>query len=139
MSLEDIKRLHFKCARAAVCFLWAVNPLLPEALQVLAAWGFQYKSNLVWDKTLQGLGYWVRGQHEILLIGVRGKFPTPPQGKRLSSVYRCKRGRHSEKPLFIREYLTDVYPKLNKLELFARPDLFRAQHEAAGWRFWGKP
>jgi hypothetical protein len=56
----------------AVLFLWATNPKLSEALQVMRAWGFQYKTNMVWIKPSIGMGYYARQQHELLLIGGRG-------------------------------------------------------------------
>lgn len=51
----------------AVLYLWATAPKLLEALEVMRAWGFKYKTQAVWDKSWVGMGYWFRGQHEILL------------------------------------------------------------------------
>jgi hypothetical protein len=61
----------------AVLFLWAPAPLLNDALNVMAAWGFEYITNMVWVKDKIGIGHWVRNQHELLLIGRRGEFPAP--------------------------------------------------------------
>jgi N6-adenosine-specific RNA methylase IME4 len=137
MLLEDIRKLSFNTKKNAICYLWATNPLLPEALQTLGSWGFSYKSNMTWDKKVMGLGYWFRGQHELLLVGTKGSVTAPPPDKRLPSVYTCKRGKHSEKPLFVRDYLTDLYPDLVKLELFARVGMFREEYERKSWYFWG--
>jgi N6-adenosine-specific RNA methylase IME4/ParB-like chromosome segregation protein Spo0J len=57
----------------AVMFLWTTTAHLPEALRVMTAWGFEYQTNMVWIKDWIGPGYWVRGRHELLLIGSRGK------------------------------------------------------------------
>jgi len=89
-------------ASKAVLYLWAVNSLLPEALQVITAWGFHYATNYAWVKDKWGLGHWNRTQHELLLVAVRGKFSTPAEGARTSSVIHAPRRRHSQKPEAIR-------------------------------------
>ncbi len=75
-----IKSLAVPAADDAVLLLWAVGSLLPEALEVIGAWGFTYKSNLVWDKQSIGPGVWFRNQHEQLLLAVRGNVsPAEPE------------------------------------------------------------
>lgn len=64
----------------AVLFFWATAPKLREAMKVMDAWGFQYKTHAVWDKEKIGMGYWFRGQHELLLVGTRGDM-SPPERK----------------------------------------------------------
>ena len=81
----------------SVLFLWTTAPLLPDGLEVMKAWGFEYKSNVVWDKELIGMGHYARIQHEHLLIGVRGK-PGRVADHSIPSVIRSRRGRHSAKP-----------------------------------------
>jgi N6-adenosine-specific RNA methylase IME4 len=105
MTQQEICALPVPVARNAVLFLWAVSPKLPEALDVMAAWGFTYRSSAVWDKEFMGMGYWFRGQHELLLVGVRGQWSPPPQPLRVSSVYREARGRHSRKPDTVRNMI----------------------------------
>jgi N6-adenosine-specific RNA methylase IME4 len=116
--------------RDAVLYLWAIAPMLPEALQVIAAWGFTYRTHRVWDKEIQGLGFWTRNQHEDLLIAVRGNMPPPPDNARPLSIIRARRGEHSVKPEIVYEDIEKAYPDLPKLELFAR----RAR---PGWTSWG--
>ncbi len=122
----------------SILFMWAVNEYLEDAISVMNAWGFQYKSNLVWDKvTPMGLGAWVRQRHELLLIGTKGSFPHPRAEDRLDSVVAIQKGRHSEKPDEIRYWLERMYPKAAKVELFARtaPDgwaVFGNQAPASG-------
>src|SRR4029077_16927012 len=53
-------------------FLWATMPMLPDALEVMKAWGFSYRTNWVWVKDRIGCGYWLRARHELLLLGTRG-------------------------------------------------------------------
>lgn len=130
MSLEDIKGLDIPSENNSVLYLWATAPKLIEALEVMKSWGFEYKTQLAWDKEIIGMGYWFRGQHELLLVGVRGKFSPPEQGLRISSVYREKRGKHSVKPDRIREYISEWYPDKVKIELFAR-------QKTDGWDVWG--
>jgi N6-adenosine-specific RNA methylase IME4 len=132
MSLEEICAMPV-AARAtddAVIFLWATAPLLPEAFEVLRAWGFEYRTSSVWDKERIGIGHWFRVQHEHLLVGVRGNFPTPPPAARPSSVIRARRGEHSSKPDEAYAIVEAMWPGLPRLELFAR-------RERAGWNVWG--
>jgi hypothetical protein len=82
-----------------VLFLWATVPMLPHALEVMAASGFSYKSSFVWVKPRAGTGYWNRNQHELLLVGTKGNVPAPAAGTQWSSVIEAPTGRHSEKPI----------------------------------------
>jgi len=115
---------------AAVLFLWTTAPHLQEALQVIAAWGFSYKSHVVWVKDKIGLGYLVRNQHELLLIATRGDIPTPLPADRPSSVIAAPRREHSRKPDEAYELIERMYPELPKIELFAR-------NAREGWAAWG--
>jgi len=138
MSLEEIKSLKIPVAKNAVLYLWATAPKLIEALEVMKNWGFTYKTNMVWDKEWIGMGYWFRGQHELLLVGVKGKF-SPPKDNRVSSVLREKRTIHSKKPDVIRRWINLWYPDYSKIELFARPfkDRLFANGSLTGWYVWG--
>jgi len=111
-------------------FLWSTNPHLPDALQVIEAWGFEYKTNIVWVKDKAGLGFIVRGQHEVLLIATRGDFPAPLPAVRPPSVITAPRREHSRKPDEAYEVIERMYPDLPKIELFARG-------AREGWEAWG--
>ncbi len=74
-----------------VLFLWATAPMLPQALDVMQAWGFTYRSGCVWAKTRPGTGYWFRNKHEHLLIGTRGKIPAPACTNAVRTAARCSR------------------------------------------------
>jgi len=120
MTNEDICKIIPPSEDNSVLYLWATAPKLLEALEVMKAWGFKYKTQAVWDKTWVGMGYWFRGQHEILMVGVKGKFSPPIPTLRESSVYREKKSKHSKKPQYFRELIIRQFPNATKLEMFAR-------------------
>ncbi len=120
MTDEEICALPIPAAKNAILYLWAVAPKLPEALAVMAAWGFRYKTCAVWDKVKVGMGFWFRGQHEILMVGTRGDVSPPPPDLRISSVIRCPRGRHSAKPDIVRDKIVAWFPDATRLEMFSR-------------------
>jgi N6-adenosine-specific RNA methylase IME4 len=130
MKLKEIKSLKVPISDNAVLFLWATAPKLLEALEVMKSWNFVYKTNAVWDKEIIGSGYWFRGQHELLLVGVRGNYSPPFPENRFSSVIRSKRTKHSKKPEIVYEILEKMFPDSKKLELFAR-------EKRKGWTAWG--
>ncbi len=134
MSLGEIKDLRytmpFEFADNSVLFLWATAPKLAECLEVMKAWGYEYRTNLSWDKEIIGMGYWFRNQHELLLVGLRGKFSPPPIPKRMSSIWKERRTKHSKKPDGIRNWIADCFPNVSKIELFAR-------QKTEGWDVWG--
>ncbi len=104
-----------------VLFLWATAPKLREALFVMEAWEFDYKTHAVWDKERLGMGYWFRGQHELLLVGTRGSFSPPDAEDRVSSVFRERRdNKHSKKPMCVYEALEQMFPDATKFEMYQR-------------------
>lgn len=131
-SLEWICALPVKNLAAPDCvlFLWTTAPHLRNAMRVLTAWEFEYKSSAVWVKDKFGTGYWFRSQHETLLVATRGNPPAPAQGKQWSSVINAPRGRHSEKPESAYDLIEAYYPNFQKIELFARGSRER-------WDVWG--
>jgi N6-adenosine-specific RNA methylase IME4 len=114
-ELEVIKSRDVPSIAAADCvlFLWATVPMLSQAIEVMTAWGFTYKSGFVWLKNRIGTGYWNRNRHELLLVGTRGNVPAPAMGRQFDSVIESPVGRHSEKP-------DAAFPTLPKIELNAR-------------------
>lgn len=120
MSMFDMLTLKVPAADDCVLFMWATVPMLPEALDLLDTWGFEYKSQIVWVKDRLGTGYWTRNMHEILLIGTKGKVPAPAMGMQPHSVFELPVGRHSEKPAFFADMIMALYPTTPKLEMFAR-------------------
>jgi len=130
MSIAEICALKVPVAKDAILYLWATAPLLIEALDVVKAWGFRYKTHAVWDKKKIGIGFWFRGQHELLIVGVRGDVKPPDPTQRVPSVIYCPRGPHSAKPDRVRDWIAEWYPRARKLEMFSR-----LQH--AGWHSFG--
>ena len=131
MEIEEIAAIELPVAHDALLFLWAVNSMLPQALEVMAVWGFEYETQFIWEKDQIGLGHWNRTQHEQLLLGRRGRFPVPPPDRRASSVLKGKRGKHSEKPESAYKLIEQMYPDAKRLELFARGPA------RPGWDSWG--
>lgn len=132
-SLEEICAMPIgNCAtKDAILFMWTTAPMLREAFDVLDAWGFEFKTGMVWDKERQGMGYYVRNQHEELLIATRGDMPLPDPANKPISVIREVRGKHSAKPHIVYEHIERMYPALRKREFFAR-------HWRQGWeKPWG--
>jgi N6-adenosine-specific RNA methylase IME4 len=133
MTIDAIRALEPPAADDAVLFLWATSPKLADALTVLDAWGFTYRTCAVWDKVIIGMGYYFRQQHELLLVGARGALPVPEPAVRCSSVIQARRGRHSEKPAVVYGMLESMYPtftELDRVELFQRVP-------RPGWSGWG--
>lgn len=112
-------------SRNAVLFLWAVSPQLPEALTVISAWGFKFKTvAFVWSKEsrtgldIANLGKWTMGNVEMCLLGVRGR----PQRvvKNVRQLVRAKRREHSRKPDEVRLRIQTLMGDVPRIELFAR-------------------
>lgn len=132
MTLEEICALPVRelATEDAMLYLWATAPKLPECLEVVKAWGFAYRTHIVWDKVRIGMGYHARNRHELLLICKRGEVPPPSPGTQPESIYAEPRGEHSAKPAFFAEMIEAAYPGLPKIELFCRLP-------RDGWAVWG--
>lgn len=118
------------CASDSVLFMWATSPKLAEAMKVIEAWGFTYKTCMVWVKDKIGMGYYARQQHELILIATKGNLPTPEPSNRPASVFYGERNEHSAKPKEFYEVIERMYPEFSKVELFCRTP-------RDGWYSWG--
>jgi len=139
LTLDDIKALPVAeaAAETAHLYLWVPNALLPDGLAVLDAWGFKYKSNIVWQKVRKdggpdgrGVGFYFRNVTEILLFGTRGKNARTLQpGRTQVNIMNTRKREHSRKP-------DEQYPLITScsqgpyLEMFARG-------KREGWAIWG--
>lgn len=139
MGLEEIKFLPIReiSADTAHLYLWVPNALLPEGIEVMRAWGFEYKTNLIWHKIRKdggpdgrGVGFYFRNVTEIILFGVRGKNArTLAPGRSQVNFLATQKREHSRKP-------DELYPLIEAcsagpfLELFARGS-------RPGWSTWG--
>ena len=130
MAIDAICTLNVPAADNSVLFLWATVPMLPDALSVMAAWGFAYKSHCVWQKDRTGTGYWFRNCHELLLVGTRGTVPAPAPGTQFNSCIAASVGEHSAKPDVFTQMIETLFPSADRLEMFAR-------NTRAGWDTWG--
>lgn len=139
LTLDDIKQVPVADAAADVShlYLWVPNALLPDGLAVMAAWGFQYKSNLVWHKIRKdggpdgrGVGFYFRNVTELILFGVRGKNArTLAPGRSQVNFLATRKREHSRKP--DEQYgLIEACSPGPFLELFARGERPR-------WTAWG--
>lgn len=117
-------------AADCILYLWTTAPKYPDALEVMESWGFRYKTQFCWVKPGIGLGIWARNQHELVLLGVRGKKKAPGRTELVSSVFYGPSGRHSEKPGYLQDMIDGQRPGVRKLELFAR-------RRRMGWDSWG--
>lgn len=137
MLTKDICKLEIPATDNAVLFLWACWPLLPDAMQVIEAWGFEYKS-LAWtwikaNKTgwgfFTGMGYYTRANSEPCLLATRGR-PSKPKNRSILSLIYAPVMQHSRKPDEQYRKIEALYPKANYLEMFAR-------RKRPGWDTWG--
>lgn len=138
MSNKDICNLNIAelANKDCVLFLWATFPKLPEALQVIKAWGFHYKTiAFLWLKQNKskkgwffGLGFWTRGNAEICLLATKGK-PHRKSNKVHQFIISPIR-EHSRKPNEAREKIVELMGDIPRLELFAR-------EKTNGWDVWG--
>lgn len=139
MDLDDICALPVAehMAETAHCYLWVPNALLPDGLKVLEAWGFNYKSNIIWHKVRKdggsdgrGVGFYFRNVTEIILFGVKGKNArTLSAGRTQVNLFATRKREHSRKP--DEQYgIIEACSAGPYLELFGRG-------RREGWTVWG--
>jgi N6-adenosine-specific RNA methylase IME4 len=137
MSNEDICELPVAdiADENSILFLWATFPKIQEALDVIRAWGFEYKTvGFTWIKKNKnggnffGVGWYTKSNAEVCLIGVRGK--APKISNSVSSIIESVRGRHSAKPEIVRDKIIQFCGDVPRIELFAR-------QKTEGWDSWG--
>ena len=139
MKLSDIKRLPVAtlAEEKSHLYLWVPNALLPEGLEVMHAWGFEYKTNIIWEKIRhdggpdgRGVGFYFRNVTEMLLFGIRGdKNRTLAPARSQVNIIRSVKREHSRKPDEVISLIEACSPG-PYIELFARGDRL-------GWDMWG--
>jgi N6-adenosine-specific RNA methylase IME4 len=139
MDLKDIQGLPVGdvAADPAHLYLWVPNALLPEGIAVMRAWGFEYKTNLIWHKVRKdggsdgrGVGFYFRNVTELVLFGVRGKGArTHAPGRTQVNLLATRKREHSRKPDELYDIIEACSPG-PRLELFARG-------ARKGWKRWG--
>lgn len=137
MTVEEIADVDVAALAEdnSICWLWTTNAHIHDALHVLDAWGFRYVTMATWIKRNFGLGYWLRGHTEHVLLGVKGRPRSKmigshgATGQAWSTLIVAPRGRHSEKPQAALD-LVEALGEPPRLELFAR-------QKRMGWDVWG--
>lgn len=128
LSLEEICQIPvFAVAgEKSHLYLWVPNALLPDGLAVMKAWGFTYKSNIVWHKIRKdggpdgrGVGFYFRNTTELVLFGIRGSMRTLDPGRSQVNIIRTQKQEHSRKPDELYELIERCSPA-PYLEIFAR-------------------
>ena len=129
MSRDQIAALPIGdlAAKDSHLFLWTTGPCLPQALNVMEAWGFRQKTILTWVKPRLGMGTYYRNNTEHVLFGVRPKSPVLRRDCR--TAFTAEQGRHSEKPAAFYDIVESMSPG-PYLEVFAR-------QKWPGWDSWG--
>jgi N6-adenosine-specific RNA methylase IME4 len=124
MSIDELCAMPVKelAEDNAVLFLWVTVPMMQEALEVIEAWGFEYKTNIIWDKIKHNMGHYFSVRHELLYICTRGSC-LPDTPKLYDSVQTIERTEHSAKPELFREIIDTIYPYGKRIELFARQQI----------------
>ena len=140
MSTPEICALPIAelAAKNAMLFLWATFPCLPDAMQVIEAWGFEYctcaftwvKLNPKSNSPFFGVGYYTKSNAEICLLARRGKTALKPAVNTESQIIISPRMEHSRKPDEARQRIERMYPGCSRVELFAR-------RQSPGWDVWG--
>jgi N6-adenosine-specific RNA methylase IME4 len=139
LTFEEIEALPVPELAGPVChlYLWCPNALLPQGLSVLNAWGFTYKSNIVWHKIRKdggsdgrGVGFYFRNVTELVLFGVRGKNArTRAAGRRQVNYLATRKREHSRKP-------DEIYPVIEACSFGPYLELF-ARGTRSNWTVWG--
>ncbi len=138
LNLHDIGEIpvYMVAEETAHLYLWVPNALLPEGLEVMKAWGFNYKSNIVWHKIRKdggpdgrGVGFYFRNTTELLLFGIRGQMRTLEAGRSQVNIIRTMKREHSRKPDEQYQIIESCSPG-PYLELFGRG-------ARENWTTWG--
>lgn len=141
MKTKDICKLPINQLADTNCalLLWAIPCRLPDAIEVMGAWGFKYVSvGFTWVKldsqgnpNVASLGNYTRNNSELCLLGRKGSIKQlRPNAKAISQSILAPRTRHSEKPHEVRERIVELFGDRPRIELFAR-------HKVEGWDCWG--
>jgi len=123
----------------AVCFMWTADAFIPDAISVMRAWGFEYKTvGFIWRKIEKSriqtcyMGQWTMKNCELILLGTRGKMTQFLKSRRVRQLQEAirERTKHSKKPILFMEKIVEMFGNLPRIELFAR-------QKVEGWDCWG--
>lgn|SRR3990167_35976 len=139
LGIDQLKNLEVKKIVAKNCalFLWAVDSHLPEALELIKAWGFKYRSiAFIWvkrsskNKLCANVGAWTMKNAEICLIATRGNMAKYKEANNVYQIIEAERTKHSKKPNEARNRIETIFGDKRRIELFAREKFY-------GWDVWG--
>lgn len=139
MDIQEIKALPVKkiCDKDCACFLWVTDSHLADGVEVLRAWGFEYRTiAFIWlKKTNKGnvyvnVGPWTLKSTEICILGIKGKMMKYKVDTTVRSLIEAERTVHSRKPNETRTRIERLFPNTKRIELFAR-------ELTEGWDSWG--
>jgi len=130
LSLVELKTFDLNAADTSILFMWATVPLLDQAIELMKAWGFEYKTSLIWEKENHyGLGYWFRGCVEILMVGVKGG--VKPFRSNMKNIIKAPVQTYSKKPDLFRKLIERLTQNATpRIEYFARTKIH-------GWEVFG--
>jgi N6-adenosine-specific RNA methylase IME4 len=138
MSMAEIAALPVGSIARNPChlYLWCPNALLPNGLEIMEAWGFKYKTNIVWYKVRKdggpdgrGVGFYFRNVTELLLFGIKGRMRTLDPGRRQTNIVVTRKQEHSRKP-------GEIFPIIEACSPGPYVELF-ARERVPGWTCWG--
>lgn len=141
MKTDNICSLPIKdiSSNNSVLFMWVADAFIPDAIRIMEAWGFKYKTvAFIWLKKEKSgkqvcyMGQWTMKNAELVLFGTRGKMSSALKSRKVRQLVEAQRDRtkHSKKPNEIREKIVEMFGDLPRIELFAR-------QKVDGWDVWG--
>jgi len=133
VELDDLKKLNIRQITSDDCllFMWTTGPQLASAIELGKSWGFEFKTiAFIWDKMIHNPGRYTLSQTEQCLVFKKGKIPSPRGARNIRQLFQQPRTKHSEKPEYVVEGITQMFPNQVKIELFARKSY-------VGWDNWG--
>ncbi len=134
LKLKDLMGLDInKIAdnKSCLLFMWTTGPQFANSIKLGESWGFEYKTvAFVWDKMIHNPGRYTLSQTEFCIVFKKGTIPSPRGARNIKQLVEVPRSAHSEKPLQVIDGITKMFPKQNKIELFAR-------NNYNGWDNWG--
>jgi site-specific DNA-methyltransferase (adenine-specific) len=139
MGSDEIAALPIKdmIDKDAACFMWTTDTHMPQALEVMKAWGFTYKNiGFIWEKQtnlgnpVSLLSPWTQKTYEICLFGTKGAMTKHKKDNTIRQMVKAERIRHSQKPQEVADRIVRMFPDCSRIELFARD-------AKPGWDVWG--
>jgi N6-adenosine-specific RNA methylase IME4 len=133
LKLPELKKIPVLDIANDDCllFMWTSNPHLAQSIELGESWGFKYRTvAFIWDKMIHNPGKYTLSNCELCLVFKHGRIPQPRGARNIQQLIRSPRKAHSEKPTAIIQAITNMFPTLERIELFARK-------ATAGWTAWG--